>query len=520
MNESTEEKIDPLKPTVKIYHKEKKELKEFLPIEERVTEEIKVEKKEEMACDDELYEVEKVEVKGPEFLEVKPKDKEEDKIAPAPEVDETPKSTDVELKDATEEKKYAEERQLPEWEPVDNKKPEVEEAAKPEIPAEMPPHTKEDDVELTEFRPKDAEKTEDEEKTDFAKKVFLSTEKKEEEGEDLTTKGPEEKSEFEEEFFERKEEPPMEESFEDVKETTVIDKDGKIGVFKDIKSIDEETAVLLYDSGFTSINTVRLASVRDLTKKGIKKKLAKNIKKEIEQKLEESATELKEDSDEYFILDDEFDESEAEKIDKSISERAFIEDEKDFFDEEGEIKTIEEDKKIDAFNGISNIDEKIASLLYENGITSIDILREKSVRELTRIKGIRRKLAKKIKKEIESMSIETGKVSKETKEEFDEDATEKIDDSLEEETSDEDEWESYEKDEIKKKKSKDKGKKGYKYKDYTLYEKEVETRSGKKRFIRFFSKGKPDEGKPSELPTGFEVKVNKKTGLPYLKKKK
>jgi hypothetical protein len=154
------------------------------------------------------------------------------------------------------------------------------------------------------------------------------------------------------------------------------------------------------------------------------------------------------------------------------------------------------------------MDEKTASLLYENGITSIDILRGKSVRELTMIKGIRRKLAKRIKKEIESMDKKT-----EQAEEFDHKLVHDTkDDAFIEEKADEEEWESHGVDE--------KHKEGYTYKDYTLYEKKIETKSGKKRLIRFFSKKEPNEGEPSDLPTGFEVKVNKKTGLPYLKKKR
>ncbi len=39
-------------------------------------------------------------------------------------------------------------------------------------------------------------------------------------------------------------------------------------------------------------------------------------------------------------------------------------------------------------------------MLYENGITSVDVLRETPLKELTKIKGIGRKLAKKIKKEV------------------------------------------------------------------------------------------------------------------------
>ncbi|EMR75511.1 hypothetical protein MBGDF03_00647 [Thermoplasmatales archaeon SCGC AB-540-F20] len=56
--------------------------------------------------------------------------------------------------------------------------------------------------------------------------------------------------------------------------------------------------------------------------------------------------------------------------------------------------------------------------------------------------------------------------------------------------------------------------------DYTLYEKEMKTSAGKKRTIHFFSKKKPDIGEAVQLPEGYGVKINKRTKLPYLKKKK
>ena len=78
------------------------------------------------------------------------------------------------------------------------------------------------------------------------------------------------------------------------------------------------------------------------------------------------------------------------------------------------------------------------------------------------------------------------------------------------------EWDSYELDEsseIKQHKS------GYTHGEFTLYEKEIHTAKGKKRTVHFFSKTIPDEGEPIPLPNGYYVKVNKRTGLPYLKKK-
>ena len=60
----------------------------------------------------------------------------------------------------------------------------------------------------------------------------------------------------------------------------------------------------------------------------------------------------------------------------------------------------------------------------------------------------------------------------------------------------------------------------YTHGDFTLYKKEIKTATGKKRTVHFFSKKTPDMGDAVQLPEGYEVKVNRRTNLPYLKKKK
>lgn len=60
----------------------------------------------------------------------------------------------------------------------------------------------------------------------------------------------------------------------------------------------------------------------------------------------------------------------------------------------------------------------------------------------------------------------------------------------------------------------------YTHGDFTLYKKEIKTATGKKRTVHFFSKKIPDVGEPAQLPEDYEVKVNKRTRLPYLKKNK
>lgn len=59
----------------------------------------------------------------------------------------------------------------------------------------------------------------------------------------------------------------------------------------------------------------------------------------------------------------------------------------------------------------------------------------------------------------------------------------------------------------------------YTHDDYTLYAREVKLKGGHKQVIYFFSKRVPKSGVPVELPDSYDVAVNKRTGLPYVKKK-
>lgn len=59
----------------------------------------------------------------------------------------------------------------------------------------------------------------------------------------------------------------------------------------------------------------------------------------------------------------------------------------------------------------------------------------------------------------------------------------------------------------------------YTYQGWTLYTREVKLKRGPKVNIYFFSKKKPKSGKMmDDMPKGYKVGVNKRTGLPYLKK--
>ena len=59
----------------------------------------------------------------------------------------------------------------------------------------------------------------------------------------------------------------------------------------------------------------------------------------------------------------------------------------------------------------------------------------------------------------------------------------------------------------------------FQYKEYTLHAREVALKGGHKQVIYFFSQRNPRSGIPVEMPEGYDLVVNKRTGLPYLKKK-
>jgi hypothetical protein len=173
------------------------------------------------------------------------------------------------------------------------------------------------------------------------------------------------------------------------------------------------------------------------------------------------------------------------------------------------ISVADEESKIDVFKDIGSIDEKTAKLLYKNRIISVDILRETPINELTKIKGIRRKLAKKIKREVD-----------ETPKRIDEkDEWHVVVDAPKSNIKEKKKVKpSFHKDEVPEQKQQES--KTYRYGDYALYRKEIKVGPGKKRTIHFFSRTEPEDGGPVNLPEGYEVKVNKKTGVPYIRKKK
>ncbi|UCF50494.1 MAG: hypothetical protein JSU91_03155, partial [Thermoplasmatales archaeon] len=128
----------------------------------------------------------------------------------------------------------------------------------------------------------------------------------------------------------------------------------------------------------------------------------KNLDKPVnEQKISKSTEEIEEKKEESIEKVDivnnneDFDKPVNEqKISKSTEE---IEEKKKESIEKTDIKI----KKIELFKGLTAIDDETAEVLFDNNIRSISDLRSLSYKELARIKGIKRKIAKKIIRELE-----------------------------------------------------------------------------------------------------------------------
>ena len=296
---------------------------------------------------------------------------------------------------------------------------------------------------------------------------------------------------------------------EKLKEQQIAESETMINNFNEFESIDDKIAILLYNNGFTNVESLKNVNVKDLTRiKGIKRKTAKKIIEELKIKFPEEKTFIEE-KKVYF-------EDEAEKINGELDiykepepvEQVVIEEE--IIEDNLKVKT-DEEQKVNPFINIKSINKKINKLLIENGITSIDEIYKLTIKDLIKIKGIRKKVAKKIKQEVKE-EVKKTLEPQEVKYENDDKTY------IKDEITEEDEWQSYDEDDIKDEKIPDK--QGFRHEDYTLYEKEMELKSGGKRIVRFFSKGEPEQSKPIKLPKGYEVKENKKTGVPYLRKKK
>ena len=60
----------------------------------------------------------------------------------------------------------------------------------------------------------------------------------------------------------------------------------------------------------------------------------------------------------------------------------------------------------------------------------------------------------------------------------------------------------------------------YRHGDCTLYKREVKLKNGGTRIFYYFSKEPSNKGKPCNKPDDYEVGINKRSGIPFLKKKK
>lgn len=58
----------------------------------------------------------------------------------------------------------------------------------------------------------------------------------------------------------------------------------------------------------------------------------------------------------------------------------------------------------------------------------------------------------------------------------------------------------------------------YKHGNYTLYTRKVKLNAGREIIIFFFSRGKPKSGTATTMPEGYEVGINKRSNMPFLRK--
>lgn len=138
------------------------------------------------------------------------------------------------------------------------------------------------------------------------------------------------------------------------------------------------------------------------------------------------------------------------------------------------------------FASCNHINQETAVLLFDQGIKTVDELKQTSLETLKDIGGISDEQAEHIFHEVnkDSQKISDAQEMKEEKEVVSEASKQKP----------------------------------YQYGAYSLYKKEISIGNDKTRIVHFFSKKPPEDSQPSHLPSGYEVKVNRKTGVPFIKK--
>ena len=330
--------------------------------------------------DEDIFEVEKIVVEGEKFVEVEP---------------EAPKK----IKDEkTSVKETANKEKLMEWEPVEIKEPPIKEEPKEsELKIDAFEDIKSIDEKIAIVLYNNGYKSiEDLKNTSYKDLIKIKgiTRKKAKEimkeiietldiskNKKFVEVEPEAPKKIKDEKTSVKETANKEKLMEwepvEIKEPPIREEE-KIEVFEDLQSVNKKISLLLYDNGYTSTEAIEKASVKDLAKiKGITKKQAKEIKKEFQEKKQwqSSDAQLEEELEEEIL---EFKEVEDNNINPTSTE----------------------DNKIVVFKNIKSIDKKIAKLLIDNKIDTVEALKKITIRDLTKIKGIARKKAKEIKKEV------------------------------------------------------------------------------------------------------------------------
>jgi len=464
-------KSDSLEPRVVIHEKEE----EVVPseIELRIPEQQKEESKDDDADlqdlfdAEDLYEVEKVDVPEPEFLEVKPKEME--KV-----FEKTPVETEEPLPIPMQEEKeptkevHDKEEELPEWEPVEETKPkEIEETVE-----EKEEQTPKEFLEVTtvdeKTMPQDSVgETEEEiptwepielEETRAEKEI--SSEVIEEKPADETLGKVSEQKEVEPEITVKETKAELKRKEKELKKRRKEE--------QKLKQLEEKKAG-------------REAKQQEWEERKAEREKERNFQmKEYEQKKkqkeEEKQKKLEPKKEKEHISEI----GAREKQEKEVLSRS------ERKEQEREAKKAEKEREAQIKAKLK--DDKILATSKKKGLKKL----KKKQKEEEKLKKAESKIPKL--KGDEELSFE-----------------EKI---IEDKPT---EWESYDIDEIPEEKP---DASVYTHGDFTLYKKEIKTATGKKRTVHFFSKKTPDMGDAVQPPEGYEVKVNRRTNLPYLKKKK
>ena len=492
------------------------DIEEFQEVED---EDVKFEDNfEDLSEDEELFEVEKIKDTDNEFLEIKPKEKEE--------IDK--KNSEIFFDQVQTEEGSKDEELVPEWEPVKDKQDnnlkeftefkQEENEDKTDITDDK---NKEDHKykEFTEYIPdkKDNElEAENEDITESSKDQEFSEIKENSHENQIQTKNEQKKFTVVDSVETGQYKIQDTENTEDIQTWEPINLDKDV---HDIKKEEKEQNLILEESSkkskkksiFPKFSIINHKSKDKEDKKKIRgeKKLKKLEKKEAKRKEKEKELEIKKSEDEknrmLFTKEQELKQKEKEeekqkkiktKKDQKLISELVADDEgyqKDVIPKSDlkaqQIKSKQEQKEKEA---------KTKAKIKED--KKLDQLREKELKKQKKLQRKKEKVKKAEQKTPELVDEEKLTISKNIKQE---------------ETT---EWDSYDAEEVNLDEQKEESK-YYTHGDFTLYKKEIKTVTGKNRVVHFFSKKKPDVGEPVQLPEGYEVKVNKRTELPYLKKK-